>query len=74
MTCPLLVAEDTRALADQSLAHARGWPFERPVTDAERTLLAAVGYELPDDAATTVDYLTTAVRRRRWPVATAVEA
>ncbi len=69
MTCPLLAKEDSRALADSTLAHARGWPFDRPVTDTERVLLSALGYELPDDAVTTVDYLTTAVRRRRWAVA-----
>ena len=65
--CTLQDAEDSRAVADLSLAGARGWPFEREATSAERTLLAAAGHELPDDALTVVDWLTKAVRRRRWP-------
>ncbi len=44
-TCSLGRAEDGTAVAD--LRRAAGWlgPFARPVTDAEKTLLAAVGID-----------------------------
>lgn len=41
--------------------------FERPVTDAERTLLTTLGYTLPATLATTVSFPSALVRRRRWP-------
>lgn len=84
MTCPLLVLEDTRAFADyQGLGFPPYVPSrapsvednpgrQRPVTLTERTLLAALGYELPDDAVTVVGWLTSGVRRREWPAATEV--
>lgn len=45
--------------------------FERPATDAERTLLTALGYTLPDgtlpdELVTTVSFPSALVRRRRW--------
>lgn len=40
--------------------------FERPATDAERTLLTALGYDLPDALTTTVTFPSPLVRRRRW--------
>ncbi len=58
-------ADDSRVVAD-----LRGWPFTREATNTERTLLGAAGYDLPPDSPTVVDWLTTAVRRRRWPAAT----
>lgn len=39
----------------------------RPATDTERTLLAHLGYTLPDELFTAVTFLTTGVRNRRWP-------
>lgn len=74
--CPIGRAEDATQAAD----YARGDNI-RPATDAERTLLAAAGYDLDaadaaaradtgDPAATlrtVVHYLTPSVRRRTWP-------
>ncbi|MBB5162486.1 hypothetical protein [Mycobacterium sp. AZCC_0083] len=45
----------------------RVWYFERPVTDAERTLLTHLGYTLPDVLKTRVDYASETLRRRTWP-------
>jgi hypothetical protein len=39
----------------------------RPATQTERTLLAHLGYELPDELFTAVTFLTTGVRNRRFP-------
>lgn len=44
------------------------WRFTRPATDAERTLLAALGFSVPDELETLVDYMNPAVRRRRFTV------
>jgi hypothetical protein len=41
--------------------------FERPATDTERTLLAALGYTVPTDLVTRVSFPSPLVRRRRWP-------
>lgn len=46
---------------------ARVWYIERPATDAERTLLQHLGYELPDVLKTRVDFATETLRRRTWP-------
>ncbi|MDX1890119.1 hypothetical protein [Mycolicibacterium sp. 050158] len=40
--------------------------FTRPATDAERTLLTALGYAVPADLATRVSFPSPLVRRRRW--------
>jgi hypothetical protein len=40
--------------------------FERPDTDTERTLLAALGYTLPAELVTRVSFPSALVRRRRW--------
>jgi len=45
----------------------RGDCFDRPATAAERTLLAYLGFTLPDNLTCHVDRLTASVRRRRWP-------
>jgi hypothetical protein len=52
---------------------ARIWYYERPATDAERTLLQHLGYTLPDALITRVDYATETVRRRTWPQLTTQE-
>jgi hypothetical protein len=41
-------------------------PRTRPATDTERTLLAALGYELPDELTTYVRWIGP-LRQRRWP-------
>jgi hypothetical protein len=41
--------------------------FERPATATERTLLAELGYTLPDELVTRVSFPSRLVRRRRWP-------
>ena len=66
--------EDATAAAD----HARGYPrgdcderavpvFTRPATRAERILLQHLGYALPDELTTRVEWITPRVRNRRWP-------
>ena len=40
---------------------------DRPATEAERTLLAHLGFDVPDELTTHVDRITPSVRRRRWP-------
>jgi hypothetical protein len=63
-------------LADQALQRAEdstqyhdryfhGGTFTRPATDTERTLLAALGYTLPDDLLTYVRWVGP-LRQRRW--------
>ncbi len=42
--------EDQRAFADYDVHRPRG--FERPAVDCERTLLAHLGYQLPDEFVT----------------------
>jgi len=58
-------AEDSTAVNDRDQMRPRG--FERPATDTERTLLAHLGYQLPDELVTVVRYRTRGVRNRRWP-------
>ncbi|MCG7597836.1 hypothetical protein [Mycobacterium sp. PSTR-4-N] len=41
--------------------------FTRPATAAERTLLAHLGYTLPEALDCSVSYVTETLRRRRWP-------
>jgi hypothetical protein len=41
--------------------------FERPASDAEKTLLGLLGYTVPDDLTTRVSFPSPLVRRRRWP-------
>ena len=42
--------------------------FERPTTPAELTLLAHLGFELPDEPLLTrVDRITPTLRHRSWP-------
>jgi hypothetical protein len=72
-------AEDSTQHADYARQYGNGliqrvfdrdsgiWYFERPATDAERTLLAHLGYQLPDELKTRVDFATETLRRRTWP-------
>ncbi|BCO36850.1 hypothetical protein BMW24_018290 [Mycobacterium heckeshornense] len=39
----------------------------RPATDAERTLLQHLGFQLPDDLTTVVYYQSPTMRARCWP-------
>ncbi|KUI13388.1 hypothetical protein AU192_24720 [Mycobacterium lehmannii] len=48
-------------------------PWARPATDAERTLLAHLGFTLPERLVTWVSYPTATVRKRRWPQLETVE-
>jgi hypothetical protein len=66
-TCSLGRAEDSTADAD--LRRAAGWlgPFARPVTDTEKTLLAAVGIDpAVIEPWTNVTPLSPGVIRRHW--------
>lgn len=64
-------AEDSTLMADQDYAEAtrysRSGRYVRPATDAERTLLQHLGYQVPDKLRTHVEFATNHVRRRRWP-------
>jgi hypothetical protein len=65
--CPLGRAED--ATAEANLRRAAGWlgPFARPITDAEKFLLAAVGID-PTGLApqTNVTPISPGILRRHW--------
>ena len=66
-TCYLGRAEDSTADAD--LRRAAGWlgQFARPITDAEATLLAAVGTDPATvEPQTNVTPITASVLRRHW--------
>ena len=60
---------DLRPTADADLRRAAGWfgPFARPVTDAEKTLLAAVGIDpAVIEPWTHVTPMSPGVIRRHW--------
>jgi hypothetical protein len=61
-------AEDATQAADVELANrdCKLWR-ERPATDTERALLAHLGYELPDELLTRVQWRHGTLRERRWP-------
>jgi hypothetical protein len=59
----LQYAEDSTLGADKT----RGRRFSRAATSTERTLLTHLGYQLPDDLTTRVEWVTPGIRRRRWP-------
>jgi hypothetical protein len=66
----LALAEDSTLASDNRLLmhyDPRGQCFDRPATETERTLLAHLGFTLPDDLVTHVDRISTSVRQRRWP-------
>lgn len=41
--------------------------FNRPATDTERTLLAHLGFTVPEQLSTHIDHVTVGIVRRRWP-------
>lgn len=45
----------------------RVWGYTRPATDTERALLEHLGYTLPAELETRVQFITETLRRRRWP-------
>lgn len=65
--------DDLQRAEDATLAHDNidcrnpARCYDRQATDAERTLLAHLGFDVPDELLTHVDRLTPSVRRRRWP-------
>jgi hypothetical protein len=64
-----LAADDARwrETLGRSNFHWPGRSFSRPASVAERTLLEHLGYELPEELATLVEYVASGVRRRTWP-------
>lgn len=66
----LQALEDSRQDADhrESRNHRSAWT--RPATPQERLLLLHLGYPVPETVTTTVEYLTTGVRRRTWDAVT----
>ena len=61
-------AEDATAYADHEKRHWRtSVTRTRPATPTERALLAHLGYTLPAELETRVQWLTNGVRRRTWP-------
>lgn len=71
--CFTSLPDDLQRAEDATLAHdnqdcrSAARCYDRPATEAERTLLAHLGFDLPDELTTHVDRLTSSVRRRRWP-------
>ena len=63
--CALRAADDGTVAADYLRARG-GSAFSRPVTAAERALVAACGYDLATTALTTVTVITSAIRGRSW--------
>jgi len=59
-------AEDSTAAADFDRRRF-GLVLQRPATDAERTLLGHLGYDLPADLTTHISYTSWSTRNRRWP-------
>ena len=63
-----LRAQGVRGAYEYDAFHGHSvWAVYRPATDAERTLLAHLGYELPDELETRVQFITETLRRRTWP-------
>jgi hypothetical protein len=60
-------AEDATLAADHTAQHWLHHVRHRPATDTERALLAHLGYVVPAELETRVEYLTATVRNRRWP-------
>jgi hypothetical protein len=60
-------AEDSTAAADRERSNFQAHGFERPATDAERTLLESLGYVLPAELKTFVRHHSRGVRYRGWP-------
>jgi hypothetical protein len=61
-------AEDSTTDADFRNRHWRSSVVRiRPSTTTERTLLAHLGFDAPDDLETKVIWLSDGVRRREWP-------
>ncbi len=61
-------SEDATQAADVELANRDGRPWRnRPATTAERALLEHLGYQLPDDLYTRVQWRHGTLRNRRWP-------
>jgi hypothetical protein len=67
-SCLVLWAEDATASADHDRLEGRS-RFDRTATDAERLLLAAIGYTgtQAEDLVTEVYGITPGVRLRTWP-------
>ena len=64
----LQAMEDATQAADVALANRDLLPWRtRPATDAERALLQHLGYTLPDDLHTRVQWRHGTIRQRRWP-------
>lgn len=60
---PWQSSEDATLASDRELSRGA-----RPATKTERTLLAALGYDLPDEGLKThVHWTTTGIRQRTWP-------
>jgi hypothetical protein len=61
-------AEDSTLENDKAQRHWRASAHrDRPASDAERLLLAHLGYVLPAELTTRVQWLSNGVRRRTWP-------
>ena len=65
-TCTVLPREDATRAADYALHKSLRFNFDRTATDAERELLAAIGYDVPDGLITHVHHVTPGVRKRTW--------
>jgi hypothetical protein len=59
-------ADRDRCMRPRGRGRHRVGTFDRPATDTERLLLEWLGHTLPTELTTTVRFVTTAVRNRRW--------
>jgi hypothetical protein len=58
--------EDARLMADYEDAECHRGPWQRPGTDTEHTLLTHLGYTVPEQLSTHIDY-GNGIRHRYWP-------
>ena len=79
--CALREREDATRWSDFETANSQ-WPvydfapnsrtagaysLQRPATDTERILLAALGFSVPEMLTTDIDFISHTTRRRTWP-------
>lgn len=68
LSAELQRAEDSTLDNDKAQRHWRASVYrDRPATETEQLLLTAVGYTVPAELTTRVQWLSNGVRRRTWP-------
>lgn len=67
---PLSAAQRAAGMYRALESDSAGSPIRvlyRPATPTERFLLETLGYQLPEQLSTRVEYLSATMRNRRWP-------